>query len=210
MNGKLETLASEKIIPIIRTDSAETAILSANAAFKGGLNAVELTMTIPGALSCIAEIKKSGAHIVGLGTITDEKSAEAAINAGADFVVSPHLDKSVIKTCLAAGVLVIPGVATPTEIIIALRLGASIVKVFPVNCLGGAEYVKALLGPYPDLKIFATGGITDENIAGYLKAGAVCAGIGGALFNNTWIKNEDFQKITEKAEFLASVRDSLK
>ena len=210
MDTVLKTLSDEKIIPIIRTNSAETAVLSANACLAGGLKAVELTMTVPDALNCLSELKKSGFKTVGMGTVIDEKSASAVIQAGADFVVSPHLERSVVNTCLEAGVLVIPGVATPTEAVIALRLGVLMVKLFPVNCLGGAEYIKALLGPYPDMKIFATGGITDENIAGYLKAGAVCAGIGGSLFQSAWIQNNEYIKISEKAEFLASVRDSLK
>lgn len=188
-----------KIVGIIRTDSAEKAIKAAKSFLSAGFNTIEFTMTTPDATTCIREIKESGNYSVGMGSVNNTKLAKQAIDAGADFIVCPHLDKKIINLANDADKPVIPGVATPTEIIKALRLGASVVKVFPSNCLGGINYIKALFGPYPDLNIFATGGIRANDIKHYLNAGALCIGIGGEIFKADYINNGQFDKIYEKA-----------
>ncbi len=199
MTDIVTLLKREKVIGIIRADNARLAINAAKYFLDAGFNTVEFTMTIPQAPDCIKEIKSYGDYSVGMGTVRNEETAKTAINAGADFIVTPHLDERVIDTAIEAEIPIIPGVSTPTEIMKALKLGAKMVKAFPSSCFGGINYIKALLGPYPDLNILATGGVRISEITDYLKAGAICVGIGSEVFNTKFLNSGDFEKITEKA-----------
>ena len=139
--------------------------------------------------------------IFGAGTVTSLQTLELAKNAGARFVVSPDTNEAVIKATVAAGMVSMPGAMTPTEILTAHEYGADFVKVFPTSGLG-ASYIKAVCGPINHVRLLAVGGVSEKNVAEFLKAGCVGAGVGGNLVNKEWIKNGEFEKITAVAKEL--------
>lgn len=204
MKNIINNLKENKIVAIIRTDTKEKAINAAKACIDGGIKVIEFTMTIPGAFKCVEEVLKFNSATVGIGTITDKKTLKAAFKTGAHFFVSPHLDIKMVKLAKKNNALFIPGVSTATEIQTAVKNGAKVIKLFPVNCIGGTECVKALLGPYPELNIFATGGISDTTFTDYLASGALCTGIGGSLFKKEWIDKNQFENIMKKAKEIMS------
>jgi len=173
------------LIPVLRAKNAKQAHAVVDAMIAGGVTVVEVTMTVPGAIDVLRELKQQyGATLLlGSGTVTTAKEADATIEAGAEFVVSPSLHPDVIAATKAAGKLSIPGALTPTEAITAHRAGADYVKIFPCSAVGGAPYLKALLAPFPFLKLIPTGGVTLQTAENYLKAGARALGVGSDLVN---------------------------
>jgi 2-dehydro-3-deoxyphosphogluconate aldolase/(4S)-4-hydroxy-2-oxoglutarate aldolase len=151
----------------------------------GGVTVVEVTMTVPGAVELLKELKNEyGAELLlGSGTVTTAAQAEATIEAGAEFVVSPSFHPAVIAATKAHGKLSIPGALTPTEVITAWNAGADYVKVFPCSAMGGAPYLKSLMAPFPHIKLIPTGGVTHHTAAGFLEAGARALGVGSDLVN---------------------------
>jgi len=182
-NEVIEKIREMRIIPVIRTESAEKAKLVVEALVKGGINILEITMTIPGAVELIAELddKYKAATIIGAGTVLDQKTAQKCVEAGAKFVVSPILNAEIISFCNKSEIAVMPGALTPSEIYAARENGADLVKVFPASAAGGASYLKALKAVFPNIELIPTGGVTLENAVDYLKAGAFAVGIGGEL-----------------------------
>jgi 2-dehydro-3-deoxyphosphogluconate aldolase/(4S)-4-hydroxy-2-oxoglutarate aldolase len=151
-----------------------------------GLKAIEVTMNTQGATDIIAALKEAAAPFgiaVGAGTVRHSSDLDKAIAAGAEFIVTPNTRKEIIRTSNTAGIPIIPGALTPTEVQKAFDLGAAAVKVFPVNCVGGPEYIKALRGPFRDIPLMACGGVNPQNAAAYLKAGANLLSFGGSIFN---------------------------
>ena len=176
------------------------------AAIAGGFRVVEFTMTIPGALDRIAEFSREAGLVVGAGTVLDEAQLHQAVEAGAQFVVSPVVDEAVIKAAVAMDVAVIPGCQTPSEFLHAHRLGARFQKLFPAPGTGPA-FVKACLGPLPFLNIIPTNGIHENNAASYLKAGAKAVGFTASLFQAGDIDAERYDAIQERAQrLLASLK----
>jgi len=200
------------LIPVLRAHNAAQAHAVVRAMMAGGVTVVEVTMTVPGALELLKELREEyGAKLLlGSGTVTTAKEAEATIEAGAEFVVSPSLHPEVIAATKASGKVSIPGALTPTEIVTAWRLGADYVKVFPCSAMGGASYLKSLLAPFPHLKLIPTGGVTLETAESFLRAGARALGVGSDLVNLAAIEQGTPEKITEAArsylEVLARVR----
>jgi 2-dehydro-3-deoxyphosphogluconate aldolase/(4S)-4-hydroxy-2-oxoglutarate aldolase len=200
------------LIPVLRARNAAQAHAVVRAMMAGGVTVVEVTMTVPGALDVLKELKQEYGEklLLGSGTVTTAEEAEATIEAGAEFVVSPSLHPEVIAATKASGKLSIPGGLTPTEVITAWRLGADYVKVFPCSAMGGASYLKSLLAPFPHLKLIPTGGVTLETAEGFLRAGARALGVGSDLVNLGAIDQGTPEKITEAAraylEVLARVR----
>ncbi|MFZ0393006.1 MAG: bifunctional 4-hydroxy-2-oxoglutarate aldolase/2-dehydro-3-deoxy-phosphogluconate aldolase [Terracidiphilus sp.] len=180
-----ETIERVGLIPVLRARNAAQAHAVVEAMIAGGVTVVEVTMTVPGAIDVLRELKQRyGTRLLlGSGTVTIAKEAEATIEAGAEFVVSPSLHLDVIAATKAAGKLSIPGALTPTEAITAHRAGADYVKIFPCSAAGGAPYLKALLAPFPFLKLIPTGGVTLATAESYLKAGARALGVGSDLVN---------------------------
>ncbi|HTX74905.1 MAG TPA: bifunctional 4-hydroxy-2-oxoglutarate aldolase/2-dehydro-3-deoxy-phosphogluconate aldolase [Terracidiphilus sp.] len=173
------------LIPVLRAKSAPQAHAVVEAMIAGGVTVVEVTMTCPDAEEILRDLKRryGTTLLLGSGTVTTAKEAEATIEAGAEFVVSPSLHPDVIAATKAAGKLSIPGALTPTEVITAHRAGANYVKIFPCSAVGGAPYLKALLAPFPFLKLIPTGGVTLQTAADFLKAGAKALGVGSDLVN---------------------------
>jgi 2-dehydro-3-deoxyphosphogluconate aldolase/(4S)-4-hydroxy-2-oxoglutarate aldolase len=200
------------LIPVLRARNAAQAHAVVRAMMAGGVTVVEVTMTVPGALDVLKDLRKEyGAKLLlGSGTVTTAQEAQATIEAGAEFVVSPSLHREVIAATKASGKLSIPGALTPTEIVTAWELGADYVKVFPCSAMGGASYLKSLLAPFPHLKLIPTGGVTLETAESFLRAGACALGVGSDLVNLAAIDEGTPEKITEAAraylEVLARVR----
>jgi 2-dehydro-3-deoxyphosphogluconate aldolase/(4S)-4-hydroxy-2-oxoglutarate aldolase len=204
------------LIPVLRARSAAQAHAVVRALIAGGVTVVEVTMTVPGAIDLIKELKSEyGTKVLlGSGTVTTAKEAEATIEAGAEFVVSPSFHPDVVVATRALGRLSIPGALTPTEVITAWRAGADFVKVFPCSAMGGASYLQSLLAPFPHLKLIPTGGVTQQTAASFIRAGARALGVGGDLVNLAAIDEGTPELITESAhaylKILAQVRGELK
>ena len=191
------------IIPIIRAPSADVVVPIAEALLEAGLPICEVTMTVPGAIEAIGAIAKrfSGKLLVGAGTVTDAETVRRAVDAGAEFIVTPCLVPAVIDAAQRAEVAVLPGALTPTEVFEAFRAGGDMIKVFPVQAVGGAAYLRALRGPFPDIPLVPTGGVTLENVAEMFKAGAAAVGVG------TELVSKDYASIGVRAkEFLRRLR----
>lgn len=169
---------------MLRAPSAELALTAVQAAVRGGLRAVEVTFTTPGAETVLRELASTLPEgvLLGAGTVLTGAQAETAVASGAAFLVSPHLGEDVLAVARRYGVPYLPGVLTPTEVVRALSLGAEMVKVFPAGSAGGVAYLKDLLGPLPDLPALVTGGISPKEVPGYIEAGAVAVGLGSNLF----------------------------
>ena len=204
------------LIPVLRARNAGQAHAVVQAMIAGGVTVVEVTMTVPGAINVLKELKQEyGAKLLlGSGTVTTAAEAQQTINAGAEFVVSPSFHPEVIQVTRTNGKLSIPGALTPTEVITAWRAGADYVKIFPCSAMGGASYLKSLLAPFPFLKLIPTGGVTLETAVGFLHAGARALGVGSDLVNLAAIDAGRPEIITEAAraylKILADLRDTAK
>jgi 2-dehydro-3-deoxyphosphogluconate aldolase / (4S)-4-hydroxy-2-oxoglutarate aldolase len=189
------------LIPVLRAKNAQQAHAVVDAMIAGGVTVVEVTMTVPGAVDLLKELKKEYGDklLLGSGTVTNAKEAEATIEAGAEFVVSPSLHADVIEATRAAKKLSIPGALTPTEVITAHRAGADYVKIFPCSAMGGAPYLKALLAPFPFLKLIPTGGVTLTTAESFLNAGARALGVGSDLVNLAAVDDGHPETITDAA-----------
>jgi 2-dehydro-3-deoxyphosphogluconate aldolase / (4S)-4-hydroxy-2-oxoglutarate aldolase len=199
----LAELTNLGAVAVIRMSDSGKLLKVSEAIHKGGVSAIEITMTTPNALKVIESLSKSmGKEIlVGVGTVLDAQTAIDAINAGAQFVVSPFYKREIVETVKKLNIPVMPGAFTPTEIQTAYESGADIVKVFPADVVGMA-FFKALKGPMPYLKLMPTGGVTLTNAGEWLKAGACAVGVGTALLDKKSIDENDFKKLTENATIL--------
>jgi 2-dehydro-3-deoxyphosphogluconate aldolase/(4S)-4-hydroxy-2-oxoglutarate aldolase len=173
---------------------------AADALLAGGVSAIEVTMTTPGALDIVHEAtNRYGSDVLfGVGSVLDAETARAAILAGAGFVVCPVLDLKTIEMCRRYSVPVVPGGFTPTEIITAWQAGADIVKVFPAS-LGGPSLIKAVLAPLPQVRVMPVGGVNLDTAAAFVQAGAVGLGVGSSLVNQKLLDAGDFAEITARA-----------
>ena len=179
----LQKIIGPGLVAVIRASSAEQAARMAHACVDGGIQALEVTFTVPNAAAAIAELSKRYASTqvaVGAGTVLDAETARTAILAGAQFLVSPASDAATARLCRRYQVPYLPGAATPTEIIRALEDGADIVKVFPGEVLGPG-FVKAVRGPLPYAPLMATGGVSVDTVDQWIRAGCVALGVGGEL-----------------------------
>ncbi len=200
------------LIPVLRARNASQAHSIVQAMLVGGVTVVEVTMTVPGAIDLLKDLKREyfGELLLGSGTVTTAREAEATIEAGAEFVVSPSLHLDVIAATKKLGKLSIPGALTPTEVITAYRAGADYVKIFPCSAMGGASYLKALLAPFPFLKLIPTGGVTLETAESFLKAGARALGVGSDLVNLAAIDAGRPETITETARAYLQVLEKVR
>jgi 2-dehydro-3-deoxyphosphogluconate aldolase / (4S)-4-hydroxy-2-oxoglutarate aldolase len=195
------------IVPVVRASSADLAIQAIDAIRAGGILAAEITMTVPGALRALEKLadRFGDEMLLGAGTVLDAETARASILAGAEFLVSPNTRQATIEMAKRYSKAVFPGALTPTEILEAWDAGADAVKVFPCGNVGGAKYIKALKGPYPQIETIPTGGVSLETIGDFFKAGACAVGIGSELVDATLMKQGRFDAIEERArQFLAA------
>jgi len=202
------------IVPVLRARSAKEGHALVEALMAGGITVIEVTMTVPGAVGLLRELRKEHGErlLLGSGTVTSAAQAEATIDSGAEFVVSPSFHLEVVEKTKCLDKVSIPGALTPTEVITAWGAGADYVKVFPCSAVGGAPYLKALLAPFPELQLIPTGGVTLETAADFLKAGARALGVGTDLVNPKAIEEGRPEKVTETAraygEIVARFRKS--
>jgi 2-dehydro-3-deoxyphosphogluconate aldolase / (4S)-4-hydroxy-2-oxoglutarate aldolase len=204
-----KTLERAVLIPVLRAGSIQTGHALVDAMMAGGVTVVEVTMTVPNALTLLRELKQrhGDSLLLGSGTVTDAAQAEATIDEGAEFVVSPSLHLDVIAKTKELGRVSIPGALTPTEVITAWRAGADYVKIFPCSAMGGASYLKSLLAPFPELKLIPTGGVTLQTAADFLKAGARALGVGTDLVNTPAIAEGKPEIVTNAARaYLEAIR----
>lgn len=196
----LSHITSTGVVAVIRMKDTRRLAKVIEAVRLGGVKSIEITMTVPGAVEIIRELAKSvPADVrVGAGTVMDRDTAIAVIDAGAQFVVGPVLDFQIIKVCAERDRVVMPGCFSPTEIHSAWRAGADIVKVFPATSLG-PKYFKDIRGPFPDLRLMPTGGVTIDNVGEWIAAGAVAVGIGSDLLDKKAIEEERYEVLTERA-----------
>jgi 2-dehydro-3-deoxyphosphogluconate aldolase/(4S)-4-hydroxy-2-oxoglutarate aldolase len=189
------------LLPVLRASSAGEALALAEAIAEGGISAIEVTMTVPGAVEVIETlIRQTGDRIlIGAGTVLDPETARACMLAGAAFIVSPSLNLRTIEICHRYSVPVIPGALTPTEVVTAWEAGADIVKVFPCSAMGGAKYLKALKAPFPQIELIPTGGVSLATAAEFLAAGAFALGVGADLVDPQAIVAGTPEVITQNA-----------
>lgn len=199
-DDSLALLRATGVVAIMRAKSSDQLLAAADAIKAGGVNAVEVTMTTPGALDVIRQaVARFGSSVLfGAGTVLDSESARAAILAGAQFVVSPSLNLSTIKLCARYAVPVMPGAYSPTEVLTAWEAGADIVKVFPAS-VGGPEYIKALRAPLPQIRLMPVGGVDLDTTAAFVRAGADVVAVGSALVEQKLLDARDFDTITDRA-----------
>ena len=197
----IQQILAKKIVAVIRLDDYTRGVDVARALAAGGVTVLEFTLTGHGALEAISATRRAlgDAVCVGVGTVLRAEDAKAAIDAGAQFVVTPALRPQVIATCVERQTLVLCGGLTPTELLEAYEAGAELVKVFPAQ-LGGPKFIKDVLAPMPFLKLVPTGGVNPQNARDYLAAGAVAVGIGGNLVSNKLVAEEAFDQITATAQ----------
>jgi 2-dehydro-3-deoxyphosphogluconate aldolase/(4S)-4-hydroxy-2-oxoglutarate aldolase len=191
----LDQLLATKIIAIIRLSESEPIFELANALHRGGVKAIEVTMGTPNALEQINKLSQIEGVIPGVGSVIDAKTAKAAIEAGAQFVVTPVSKPDIIKMTHQHDKPIFSGAMTPSEILQAYEWGADVVKLFPAANFG-LSYLKAVKAPIPHIPIMPTGGITVENATEWIANGAVCLGIGTTLVNKKLIADRDFEAIT--------------
>ncbi|NPV78822.1 MAG: bifunctional 4-hydroxy-2-oxoglutarate aldolase/2-dehydro-3-deoxy-phosphogluconate aldolase [Firmicutes bacterium] len=204
----LKTMIDTGVVAIIRAQSSDELVDVATALKNGGLKAIEVTMTTPGALDVISQVAKQMGDevIIGVGSVLDSETARMAILAGAQFVVSPVLNRDVIALCKRYSKVVVPGAFSPTEILAAWEAGADVVKVFPATRLG-PSFFKDIKGPLPQIRLSPTGGVNLENAGDFIKAGASFVGVGTALVDKKMIAERRWDDLSALArKYLEVVR----
>jgi 2-dehydro-3-deoxyphosphogluconate aldolase/(4S)-4-hydroxy-2-oxoglutarate aldolase len=170
------------LLPAIRVPSADDALFAARAILNGGIDVLELTTTVPGAAEVIAELKRTNPSLlVGAGTVLDRYTASRCLDAGAAFITSPGFDPGIGNFAAERDALFIPGAMSPSDVIAAHLAGAEMIKIFPCGPMGGPAYIKSLTPPFPEIAFIAAGGVSSQNAAGYIRAGAAALGIGSYL-----------------------------
>ena len=205
----LRRIRDTGLIPVVRAESSDLAMRAVEALKAGGLDVLEVTMTVPGAIEVIRALAAGSAEeiLIGAGTVLDPETAQACIQAGAQFIVSPALNEETIELCRDRDVAIFPGALTPTEVVRAWTSGADAVKVFPAGAVGGASYLKALKAPLPQIELIPTGGVSLKTAADFIKAGAMALGVGADLVDPQALRESNSALITERArQFIEIVR----
>ena len=196
------------IVAVVRSPDSQQLVEAVRALADGGVTVAEITMTVPGALDVLRQMRQALGErvLLGAGTILDTETARAALLAGAEYLVAPTLNLDVIRLCQRYSKLVMPGAFTPTEVLTAWEAGADIVKVFPADVVGPA-FFKALCGPLPQIRLMPTGGVDLNTAADFLKAGACCLGLGSQLVEPRAIAERNFDRIRDLArQYVAIVK----
>jgi len=204
----IDRITHPGIVAIIRSDSSEQLLSAAEALYEGGVTAMEVTMTTPGALQVIHDVAQHFGNkiLIGAGSVLDSETCRAAILAGSEFIVTPTTRPEVIAMCNRYGKPIASGAYTPTEALSAHEAGADFVKIFPADQLG-PQYIKNILAPLPQLQIIPTGGVTVATVDAFIKAGSVALGVGSGLVNSEILKSRDWKKLAATAAaFVAAIQ----
>jgi 2-dehydro-3-deoxyphosphogluconate aldolase / (4S)-4-hydroxy-2-oxoglutarate aldolase len=199
------------LVPIVRAPSPEDALRAAEAIIAGGIGIAEITMTVPNAIRVMEQVAERYGDkvLLGAGTILDPESCRAALLAGAEFIVTPSLNRRVIELALRYSKPCLPGALTPTEVVTAWEAGADLVKIFPCGPVGGPKYIRALKGPFPQIDFVPTGGVNLETTPEFIRAGATAVAVGGELVNPQALRDGRVEVITSTARrFLDAVRSA--
>lgn len=212
MDQFLEQLRQHRLIGIVRADSPESALGAVDAAVEAGLRILEVTFTVPDAPMVITTVRaRHPGVLVGAGTLTSGRDVRDAVDAGSQFLVSPGTVDGLVEAMIASGVPALPGTLSPSDVMRARAAGAQAIKVFPAGVMG-VEYMKALMGPFPDLQAVPTGGFGVDAIGAWLKAGAIAVGLGSQLFPAGDLRAEDWSSIATRVAAacaaVARVQDS--
>lgn len=199
------------IVAVVRAESGEQLAKVVKALADGGVTAAEITFTVPDAIDVIRRVRDEvGSQVVlGAGTVLDPETARAALLAGAEFLVSPAVNLEVIKLCRRYDKAVMPGAFTPTEVLAAWEAGADVIKIFPAE-LGGPGHLKALRGPFPQIRMMPTGGVNLDTAESFLRAGACCLGVGGSLVEPKAVASADFARIRTLATQYKAIVDAFR
>ncbi|MEZ2229997.1 bifunctional 4-hydroxy-2-oxoglutarate aldolase/2-dehydro-3-deoxy-phosphogluconate aldolase [Microcoleus sp.] len=199
----LSLLKTRRAIAVIRSDDRAMAWQMAQAVAKGGIEFIEITWNTEKAGELISQLRlEFPTFSIGTGTLLNLEQLQEAIACGAQFLFTPHTDVAMIKVAVDAGVPIVPGAFSPTEIVTAWQAGATCVKVFPISSLGGVAYLKALQGPLGDIPLIPTGGVTLDNAKVFIDAGAIAVGLAGDLFPKHLVANGDWEAIAQIARTL--------
>jgi 2-dehydro-3-deoxyphosphogluconate aldolase/(4S)-4-hydroxy-2-oxoglutarate aldolase len=204
----LRSILDIGVVPVVRTSSAESAVLAIEAVYRGGIRAAEITMTVPGAIKALEKLADAFGDklVLGAGTVLDPETARICMLAGAQFFVTPALNLKTIEMAKRYSKIIMPGALTPTEIVAAWEAGADCVKVFPCGALGGAKYIKSLKAPLPHIEMVPTGGVSLQTTADFLRAGAAAVAVGAELIDAKTISEGRYEVFEERARlFLAEV-----
>ena len=209
-NGKavLARLGELGAVLVVRCETEDEALHGIRAVVAGGITAVEITFTLPGATAVIRRVKHElgDGVLLGAGTVLTPEEAEDAVDAGARYLIAPNTDEKVIGAAKRLGAVIIPGAFTPTEIVRAWDLGADAIKVFPAS-VGGPPYIRALRAPLPHIPLIPTGGVDERTVGEFFRAGAFAVGVGGALFDRKRLQAKDYAGMTEVAKrFMEALR----
>lgn len=210
VTGPLPIIASDRVVSVVRADRAFDVGSLVVALNEGGIRAVELTLTTPGILTELAHTDiacRAPGAVLGVGTVLTAEQADDAIDAGAQFLVTPALSESVARAAAARGVPVIMGALTPTEVRAAIDMGADAVKIFPARALG-PDYLRDLHGPFPGIPLIPSGGVNAANAAGFLQAGALAVTAGTDVVAPDLVSAGQWATITERAAtFVRAIAD---
>ncbi len=199
----LNTLRKNRVIAVIRTSKMELARQMAKAVAAGGIRIIEITWNTHQAAELITLLRSElPTCTIGTGTLLTQEELQKALKIGCQFVFTPHTNAAMIQTAKIAGVPIIPGALSPTEIVTAWHAGASCVKIYPISAVGGANYIKSLQGPLGEIPLIPTGGVTLENAKEFINAGAISVGLSGKLFPEKLIIAEDWEAIAQQAQVL--------
>ena len=208
MTDRYAPLQQAGLVAVVRAEQPELVVRLAAALMAGGIRAIELTFTIPGAAEALTEVRRihGDAVLLGAGTIREPSQIEVAVRAGADFLVTPHLRPDLLAAMLATGLPAIPGVLTPSEVAAALDAGAEVVKLFPASAMGPG-YLRSLRGPFPNLRAVPTGGIDAPDLADWFGAGALAVGVGSELAPRALLAEGRWAELTARASrFIEAAR----
>lgn len=205
----IQKIKDAGIVAVVRAENGESAKKISDACLEGGVPAIELTFTVPGAHRVIEELAaeyKNGEMILGAGTVLDAETARIAILSGAQYIVSPYYDEATVRLCNRYAIPCMPGVMTIKDVVAALEMGVDIIKLFPGDSFGPGM-VKAIKGPIPQANIMPTGGVDVNNVAQWIKAGVVAVGAGSSLTKGA--KTGDYKAITETGkQFVENIKNA--
>jgi 2-dehydro-3-deoxyphosphogluconate aldolase/(4S)-4-hydroxy-2-oxoglutarate aldolase len=197
----LQKIREIAIVPVVRTNNAESAIRAVEAIRDGGIACAEITMTVKGAIRALEQVadRFGDKILLGAGTVLDAETARACMLAGANFFVTPSLNRDTIALAKRYSKPIFPGALTPTEVVAAWEAGADGIKVFPCSALGGPKYIRALKGPFPDIEFVPTGGVNLDTVSDFLAAGCCAVGVGSELVDSKLVAAGNFDEMTERA-----------